>query len=75
MMHEQTRRDRTFALPRSAAGQKRTVERIYERSIRLTAAMDAERHIILAIAFAHVLELPLPKFTHALRKFKARATP
>jgi hypothetical protein len=36
--------------------------------------MDAERQIILAIAFAHVFEVPLPKYEYALRKYKRGST-
>jgi hypothetical protein len=42
------------------------------RALSITASMDAERQIILAIAFAYVLEIPLPKFEFALRKHKRR---
>jgi hypothetical protein len=36
--------------------------------------MDAERHAMLAAAFAYVFEVPRPKFDFALRKYKRGAT-
>jgi hypothetical protein len=52
---------------------QRSLYDVYMRAIAVTATMDAERHIILAIAFAYVFEVPLPKFEFALRRYK-RAT-
>ncbi len=36
--------------------------------------MDAERHAILAAAFAYVFEVPVPKFDFALRRYKRGET-
>lgn len=45
---------------------------LFCRAVELTAGMDAERQIILSIAFAHVFEMPLDKFTAAVRKHRRR---
>jgi hypothetical protein len=50
---------------------ERSLYGAYLRALAITAAAStAEHHIILAIAFAHQLEIPLPQFEFALRKFK-----
>lgn len=60
-------------VPRGAAGE-RSLLGVYDRAVALTARMDAEKQIILSIAFAHVLELPLPRFTTAVRRYRRQAT-
>lgn len=57
---------------RAEGERERTLHDVYMRALSITASMDAERQIILAIAFAYVLEIPLPKFEFALRKHKRR---
>jgi hypothetical protein len=59
---------------RDVGCRERTLYEVFQRALAVTASMDAERHIILAIAFAHALDIPLPKFEHALRKYKRRVT-
>lgn len=51
---------------------ERTLYDVFMRALAVTASMDAERHIILAIAFAYALDIPLAKFEFALRKHKRR---
>jgi hypothetical protein len=51
---------------------QRTLFEVYQRALAVCASVDAERQIILAIAFAYVLEMPLPKFEAALRKYRRR---
>jgi hypothetical protein len=64
-------------IPRVLCGlpyRERTLHDVFQRALAVTSTMDAERHIILAIAFAWVFEVPLPKFEYALRKYKRGAT-
>jgi hypothetical protein len=59
---------------KALGSRQRTLHDTFVRALSVTASMDAERHIILAIAFAFVFEVPLPKFEYALRKYKRGAT-
>ncbi len=58
---------------RNIGCRERTLYDVFIRALSVTASMDAERHIILAIAFAYALDMPLAKFEFALRKYKRQA--
>ena len=58
-------------VPRARRG-SRSLLGVYDSAVELTARMDAERQIILAIAFAHVFDVKLDRFTTAIRRHRRR---
>jgi hypothetical protein len=75
-MPEKEKAIRARRIPRSFQpfGCRRTLYAVFERALAITSTMDAERHAILAAAFAYTFEVSTPNFEFALRKYRAGAT-